>query len=127
MSDPAELCRGSLEFLARAHRAEDALFPYSTSLRGDALVHDYEHRHARRYTINTLLGLAEARRHGAADAWLERVPELTDRFIELHLAGLESPADLGLAALLLAGDPGDARLGVTLARIERAAGPSAAR
>src|SRR5205823_2276774 len=66
---------------------DDALFPYSTRLVDGRLVHDYEHPHTRRYTINSLLGL--------------RDPEKTEAFVELQLPLVTNPGDLGLAAVLL--------------------------
>ena len=66
---------------------DDALFPYSTRLVDGRLVHDYEHPHTRRYTINSLLGL--------------RDPEKTEAFVRLQLPRVTNPGDLGLAAVLL--------------------------
>jgi hypothetical protein len=85
--------------LARATRylelawREDALFPYSTRLAGGRLVHDYEHPHTRRYTINSLLGL-DAAAHPDA-------PAMIDAFVDRQLPHVTNPGDLGLAALLL--------------------------
>lgn len=71
----------------------DALFPYSTRLVDGGLVHDYEHPHTLRYTINSLLGL---RAFGAPGA-----EEKVDAFVRLRLPEVTNPGDLGLAAVLL--------------------------
>jgi hypothetical protein len=88
----APLLQRALGYLELTWR-DDALFPYSTRLVDGRLVHDYEHPHTLRYTINSLLGL---RAFGAPGA-----EEKVDAFVHLRLPDVTNPADLGLAAVLL--------------------------
>jgi hypothetical protein len=86
------LLQRALAYLELTWR-DDALFPYSTRLVDGALVHDFEHPHTLRYTINSLLGL---RAFGAPGA-----EEKIEAFVRLRLPEVANPGDLGLAAVLL--------------------------
>ena len=85
LTRPALLDRAT-RYLELAWR-DDALFPFSTRLLDGRLVHDYDHPHTRRYTINSLLGLQDAEKIGA--------------FVEKQLPRVTNPGDRGLAAVLL--------------------------
>lgn len=88
----APLLQRALGYLELTWR-DDALFPYSTRLVDGALVHDYEHPHTLRYTINSLLGLRAFGAPGAEDK--------VGAFVRLRLDEVTNPGDLGLAAVLL--------------------------
>jgi hypothetical protein len=103
------LTRGSASFLRAVHREEDGLFPFSTRLIRGRYVNEFDHEHTLRYTINTFLGLREAVQAGEANEWSELYPQQLQRFLDCHRRRITNPADLGLLALLLAGDDnGDA-------------------
>lgn len=87
------LCAGSVEFLERVHRAEDALYPFSTRRRAGELVNDFDDPQTLRYTITSLVGLSEALPR-------DEVRPIVERFVAHWLPRLESPADLGLLSLL---------------------------
>jgi hypothetical protein len=94
------LIDGSLEHLAGVWDEERALFPYSTHVADGRYVNDYDHPDAIRYTINSLLGLAEwARSTGAGES---DVRAKTAAFVERHTADVVTCADTGLLTLLLA-------------------------
>jgi hypothetical protein len=81
---------GSLDFLPRSFDEDRGLCSFKAELIDGALVQDWSHRVAPRYTINSLLGLLAAG-HPDADA-------MTDCFLERNV--VSDPADLGLLALL---------------------------
>ena len=95
-----EYCQGALVYLKHAFDPGRALFSYSTSLAGDEIVNDFEHPQAVRYTVNTLLGLSEAERHGGPIDWLGDVRSRVDEFVERHGACLEV-SDHSLLLVLL--------------------------
>jgi hypothetical protein len=114
-----EYCEGALEYLERAWDPERALFSFSTVLRDGAIVNDFEHPQCVRYTINTLLGLAEAERHGGDVGWLGGVAHWTRTFADRHFGRLEH-SDHGLLLVLLAAvDPRSATVRASLEHIER--------
>ena len=94
------LIDGSLEHLGGVWDESRALFPYSTRVVDGRYVNDYDHPDAIRYTINSLLGLAEWARHAAGDE--SRVQAQTAAFVERHSADVVTCADTGLLTLLLA-------------------------
>jgi hypothetical protein len=114
-----EYCEGALEYLERAWDPERALFSFSTVLRDGAIVNDFEHPQSVRYTINTLLGLAEAERHGGPVPWLGDVGEQLRAFADRHHGRLEN-ADHGLLLVLLAAvEPRHRAVRASLDHIER--------
>jgi hypothetical protein len=96
-----ELASACSSLLERMYRPDEALFPYSTCRRATGFEHDFEHPHTLRYTVNTLLGLQRAARSDGKDPFSSTAAEMVDRFLELHLEEVSSPADLGLLLLLL--------------------------
>src|SRR4051794_7369171 len=89
----SRMCAGSIEFLEAVHDHEEALYPFSTRLVDGKLVNDFEHPQTLRYTITSLVGLAQA-------LPAERVEPIVERFVARHLDRLDTPADLGLLSLL---------------------------
>jgi hypothetical protein len=96
----AELVDGSVENLLATYHERDGLFPYSTRLVDGVFVNDYETAGALRYTINSLLGLAEASEAGAGPAKRSDVATMVDTFLERQLPRVEGAGDLGLLAVL---------------------------
>ncbi len=94
------LLEGCIENLLAVYDDGHGLFPYSTRLVDGRFVNNYEHPHAVRYTINTLLGLSEAARAGMAGIGESTVATMRSTFLERQLARVETPADLGLLTLL---------------------------
>jgi hypothetical protein len=98
-----DLCRASTAFLLESWSEELGLFPFSTSVAEGSYVHDYRRTTAIRYTVNTLLGLAEAAR-ATGSPTLSDVRELTERFLFRQYGAIASYADLGLLLVLLRDD-----------------------
>ena len=113
------LLDGASWFLEQVYDHDAALYPYSTQLVQGAFVNDYVHPQTHRYTINSLLGVAEAARAGVSETPpLDEVEARVARFLELHGARLTSPADLGLLLVLLAAtDAGEAARTDALRRV----------
>ena len=99
--DLPDLLAGCVENLLATFDERSGLFPYSTRLVDGALANDYDHPQAVRYTINSLLGLCEAGRVGAAGVTAQQAGELVETFLERALGRVETPADRGLLCLLL--------------------------
>jgi len=99
-SQSVGLLRDAVSFLERVYSPERALFPFSTSVRGDEYVNDYGSPQAIRYTINSLLGLREAARL-ANGLEVDEVSLLVDAFLERQYGRITSHADLGLLLVLL--------------------------
>ena len=98
-----EYCSTARDYLRLAYDEERALFSYSSHIGEDGeLTNDFRLQASLRYTINTYLGLAEAERHHGQIDWLGSVGDRVRRFIELHEAEIETPADRGLLLVLLA-------------------------
>jgi hypothetical protein len=97
----ATLCRTSAAFLYDVYSPELALFPYSTSVVDGAYVNDYRLQGAIRYTINTLLGLQQAGEAGLLPTGTSPPAALVEAFLERRWHDVRSPADLGLALVLL--------------------------
>jgi hypothetical protein len=95
------LLDGCIENLLAVYDRDQGLFPYSTRLIDGRFVNDYEHPQAIRYTINTLLGLAEAARAETAGLGMTDVEPMFTAFLDHQSASVETPADLGLLALLV--------------------------
>ena len=113
-----ELGSASASLLEAMYRPDQALFPFSTRLGAGGLEHRFDHPHAIRYTINTLLGVQRAAQSEGDDPFLQGAAEMIDRFLELHLGEIGNPADLGLLLLLLAeGGRDEAMLGDLVRRI----------
>ena len=115
------LLQGSLAFLENAFDEREALFSYSTRLRGGRLEQDFAHPGVHRYTVNSLLGLRQASRLEAAAPWRAELPGVVDRFLERQYPRLESPADLGLLLVLLDDRLDDPRVWDVLKRVRAAA------
>jgi hypothetical protein len=117
-----DLCACAESFLLGVYSDAEGLFPFSTRLEHGGLVHDFEHPHTVRYTINSLLGLRRAA-HLNPDAQVSvaEVDEMIDRFLDRQYDSISSAADLGLLALLLAESDAAPQLAVTLGRLERLA------
>jgi hypothetical protein len=97
----AELHHASCAFLLDVVRPEDALFPFSTTVRGGEYVNDFDHPAAIRYTINSLLGLQAAATRQPDGPDPTEVARLTETFLDRHGDRIDSPADLGLLLVLL--------------------------
>ena len=98
---PRDLCGFATSFLLDVVRGDDALFPYSTTVREGAYVNDFEHPAAIRYTINSLLGLKAAASREPRKAVPAEVEQLVDSFVRHHWDDVRNPGDLGLALVLL--------------------------
>jgi hypothetical protein len=112
-------CVGALDFLENAYDEERALFSYSTRLVDGRFVNDFEHPFARRYTVNTLLGLRRAAPFADGHALCSE--GLVNRFLERHADDVTSAADLGLLLALLVEGPWEDDARRTLARVVEAA------
>lgn len=89
-------------FLADVYDEDAALFPYSTLLGPSGHVNDFAHPQTRRYTINSLLGVGEAVRHGVpVGPVLSDVDACVERFLARQAPLVEDPADIGLLLVLL--------------------------
>ena len=97
----AALRHASCAFLLDVVRPEDALFPFSTRVRGTEYVNDFDHPAAVRYTINSLLGLQAAATRQPDGPDPTEVARLTETFLDRHGERIDSPADLGLLLVLL--------------------------
>ncbi len=117
---PQFLLAGCVEHLTAVWDESRGLFPYSTRLVDGRFSNDYEHPDAIRYTINSLLGLAECARAGGAGPSVADVSELVSTFLARHEGDVVTCADAGLLTLLLAdyGDPDAPALDASLARLE---------
>jgi hypothetical protein len=94
-----DVLEGCVSFLDTVYWESQGLFPYSTSLRNGSFVNDFEHPQTLRYTINSLLGLLEASHARLVDA--ATVERMIETFVHRQYASITSPADQGLASLLL--------------------------
>ena len=117
---PQFLLDGCVEHLTAVWDESRGLFPYSTRLVNGRFSNDYEHPDAIRYTINSLLGLAEHARVGGTGPSVADVSELVSTFLARHAEDVVTCADAGLLTLLLAdyGDPDAPALDASLARLE---------
>jgi hypothetical protein len=97
------------------------LFPYSTTLVDGRLLNVYDHPQAIRYTVNSLLGLAEAARHGIGGVSPDDVGVMTERILADRPGRVEEIADVGLLAVHLA-ESGVApdRLDAAVSRLDEA-------
>ena len=114
-----ELLAGCVEQLTAVWDESLCLFPYSTRVRDGRYVNDYSHADAIRYSINSLLGLAESARAGRPGPSVGDVHELTTTFLGRHAQDIVTCADAGLVTVLLAqyGDPDDPALARALGRL----------
>jgi hypothetical protein len=96
------LLERALVFLENVYDPERALFPFSTRLVDGRYVSTYEEAGAIRYSINCLLGLRQAERHGVDSPFAGEVDRLVQRFTERHYARIRNHGDLGLFLVLLA-------------------------
>jgi hypothetical protein len=114
-----ELLEGCVENLLATFSEREGLFPFSSTMVGNRLVNVYDRPESVRYTVNSLLGLAEAARYGIGGIAPDDVRVMTERF--LSVSGLESVADVGLLALHLSENGGDRRtLEATVRRLHEA-------
>jgi hypothetical protein len=100
--DLPALLSGCVENLLAVYDEHQGLFPYSTRVVAGRLVNDYAHPQTIRYTINTLLGLAEAARAGSPDLSRAEVDEMVEAFLSRGRGRVETCADTGLLTVLLA-------------------------
>ncbi len=115
------LLEGCVENLLTTYSESEGLFPFSTSLVDDRLENVYGSPHAVRYTVSSLLGLAEAARYGIGSVTSEDVRAMTERFLIVRPERLTSVADLGLLALHLSANVDNERmLEDAVARLNRA-------
>src|SRR3954453_7752173 len=92
------LLGGSAENLLATWSPDAALFPYASRLRGSTITNDYAHPLAVRYTVNSLLGLAQAARSGTVDGLSEaEVQALAGAFFAAGHGSRYQPTDHGLA------------------------------
>jgi hypothetical protein len=114
-----QLLAGSVEHLLGVWDESRALFPYSTKVVDGCYVNDYEHQDAIRYSINSLLGLAEAARVGRPGPSAAEVEALAAQFLARHEDDIVTCADAGLLTLLLAeyGEPDAPALARALGRL----------
>jgi hypothetical protein len=96
------LLERALVFLEEVYDPQRALFPSSTRLVDGRYVSIYDERGALRYSINCLLGLRQAARHGAGSTFAGEVDQLIQRFTERHYPRIRNHGDLGLLLVLLA-------------------------
>lgn len=89
---------------------ELALFPFTTTVRDGAYLHQYDHPLARRYTINTLLGLGAFARANPDVFAPAEVDSMTWTFWRRHQASVGSTGDLGLLLVHLSQNELDPRL-----------------
>ena len=92
---------GSIDFLERAYDPESGLFSYSSSLTGGRFTNDFEHPAVVRYSVNSLLGLQEARRHEHGGKAVGRFDEMLDRFLDKQWSAVEDWGDRGLLLYVL--------------------------
>jgi hypothetical protein len=97
------LCDGALSVLEQTYAEDHALFPYTTRLVRGELQSLYGDPMAIRCTINCLVGLQEAARHGSEHPFVRVTDARTARFLKLHEDEIVTPADHGLLLLLLSG------------------------
>ncbi len=95
------LCEGASSFLEQTYRDDIASFPFTTSVRAGKYESEYTHARTIRSTINCLLGMQEARKHHPSHPFLQRVEEMTERFLSLHETNVTDLGDLGLLLALL--------------------------
>jgi hypothetical protein len=95
------LLERALVFLEEVYDPERVLFPFSTRLLDGHYVSTYDERAGVRYSINCLLGLREAARHGVGSSLAGGVDELIQRFTDRHYPGIRNHGDLGLLLVLL--------------------------
>jgi hypothetical protein len=101
-SDPARLAPllvGSVDNLLESWEPRLALFPFSSRLEVSGIQNFYANPIAVRYTINSLLGLAEAARSRSFGVSEDEVDNLTHSFLA-NERRIVLPADHGLATIL---------------------------
>jgi len=107
-------CELAAAFLGAVYSPELALYPYSTRLDGDSYVSTFADARAKRYTINSLLGLREAALSPEAPSVLAAVDDQIDAF-RSRRGTPDNPGDRGLLLVLLAhrGDRDEITRGVS--------------
>jgi hypothetical protein len=95
----APLLVGSVENLLASWEPRRALFPFSSRLEAAGVRNFYADPIAVRYTINSLLGLAEAARSGSFGVSEDEVADLAYSFLARE-GRIVLPADHGLATIL---------------------------
>jgi len=95
----APLLVGSVETLLASWEPRLALFPFSSQLTVSGVRNVYANPIAVRYTINSLLGLAEAARSGSFGVSQDEVADLAQSFLA-NERRIVLPADHGLATML---------------------------
>jgi hypothetical protein len=94
------LVDGGIENLLASWSDAFSLFPYSSTLAGSTIVHDYHHPVAIRYTINSLIGLLRAAESRTVDLSESQVRAHAAAFLARQGERVVLPADRGLTALL---------------------------
>ena len=92
---------GGADFLDGSYDENRALFSYSSRRDGRSFTNDWDHPAVIRYSINSLLGLQEAWRHGHEAKAVSSYPEKLDAFLSNHFERVHDWADRGLLLVLL--------------------------
>jgi hypothetical protein len=95
-----KLLHGSVENLLATWNEERGLFPGVSRRRGEQVINAYDHPVAVRYTVGSLLGLAQAAHCGRLGVTSEQVQALARTFSKRAGHRLPRPADRGLHVLL---------------------------
>ena len=120
-----ELLVGSVENLLGTYLEDQGLFPYSSTVVDGRFINVYDEAAALRYTINSLLGLAEAARYGVGGLPSDDVRAMTERFLTVSGARVENLADIGLLTFHLALNGDDTgRLAVCVKRGKTPSAPA---
>jgi hypothetical protein len=114
------LLAGCVEHLLDVWEPREGLFPFKTELVDGGYVNDYAGPFAARYTITSLLGLAEAARHEVNGVTPGDVADMTRVFLDRRGPTVRGIADLGLLAVLLSSLGEDRDRERTLAAVDGA-------
>jgi hypothetical protein len=96
-----DLLTGCVENLRNTFDQDAGLFPFITRLVDGRYVNDYAEPQSVRYTINSLLGLNEAARHGVGGVTPDEVGAMTEALLRRGPDRVSGLADIGLLTLLL--------------------------
>jgi hypothetical protein len=96
------LLERALGFLEDVFDSEQALFPSATTLDDSQYVSTFDSSSSLKYSINCLLGLKNAARHGISSPLVDECDTLVQGFITRHYTRIENYGDLGLLLVLLA-------------------------
>jgi hypothetical protein len=123
-----DYCEAALDYLRHSYDPRQALFSWRSreDERGE-VTHDFAAPWSLRYTINSLLGLAEAERNGGPIEWLGPVSSSVGDFLARCEPQIANCGDHGLLLALLADvDRSHPAVARSLDRLEQAIAPGQA-